>query len=80
MQGEIDNIVQRASFCFGDDKLQHYQLAIEKCKVYRLHLKQAIVHCMVFNYYYDDKQDFNLALEEANKAISVDPTYGEVSI
>lgn len=78
-QNEVDENLQLASLRPSiEGKLVLLKSAIEQCKKYGLIRKLATVHCQLCKIY--AKVDGNLALEEANNAISADPNSIEVSM
>lgn len=60
-----------------DQKIIILEEAIEKCKHHQLNVKQAAVHCQTSYCHIEWNPD--LALTEANNAISSDPNSAEVS-
>lgn len=56
--------------------LQLYYQAIDLCKLSGLKEKEAVIHCNLSSMFLQN--DVNLAILEATKAISLDPTNGKV--
>ena len=78
-QNEVNENLRLASISPSiEGKLHLLRNAIEQCKKYGLTKKLATVHCQLCKIY--ATVDGNLALEEANNAISADPNSVDVSM